>query len=466
MRFNRLLAKQWQETLRNRRDRVAVTELTSDKSYTFSQLEHAASAWADRIGVEKLDEGDRVLVKLPNSDDFVAVFLASLRLRLVMTPIDPKLGEAETRAVIEHVGARLMITKNGIQRTGLDGAGAAQMAFPPDGTVLLKLTSGSTGSPKAIALTDLQLLADSANICSTMGIRPADLNFGVIPLSHSYGFDNLIMPLIAQGTSMVMLDEIFPRAVIEGIASTRATVFPAVPFLLEMLNHQPDPLPKMPSLRTVISAGAPLSAEVYHTFRQRFGLRIHQFYGSSECGGITYVREPSDEFIIGCVGKPMDNVTVDLVEDGRVRVCGANVASGYWPPLPPNEEQVLGNDTYLTGDIGRFDETGRLHLIGRVASFINVAGRKVNPVEIEQCIAELPAIQNVAVLGVADASRHESIAAFVVVRDGASIETDKLLQHCRARLASWKVPRAVKVIDALPLTTSGKLDRMALKQQV
>lgn len=460
------LSQSWQESLRQRCEHIAVIEHASGKRFSFGQLDQLASTWMSRIAHEKPCEGDRVLVKLPNSADFVAVFLACLRLRLVMTPVDPKLGTTETSTAIQHVGARLTVSKDGVRGNRLGADRENAMREIPASTAFLKLTSGSTGAPKGIALTDAQLLADCTNICSTMGIRPDDLNFGAIPLSHSYGFDNLVLPLLAQGTPLVVLDETFPRAVIEGIAASRATVFPAVPFLLEMLNHQPAPLPELPSLRTVISAGAPLSAEVYHAFRQRFGLRIHQFYGSSECGGITYVREPTDEFIAGCVGTPMNNVTVDLVEDGRVRVRGANVASAYFPPLPADEEQVLGGGTYLTGDTGRLDEQGRLHLTGRVAGFINVAGRKVNPSEIEQCISQLPAVHKVTVLGVADASRHETIAAFVIPRTGQNVEIDKLIQHCRSHLAAWKVPRTVKVLDDFPMTPSGKVDRMALKRQV
>src|SRR6266404_1205296 len=181
---------------------------------------------------------------------------------------------------------------------------------------LLKLTSGTTAAPRVIRFRSEQLLADSENICETMGITRGDLNYGVIPISHSYGFSNLLTPLIARGIPMTLSSDRMPRAIIDGLVATRATVFPGMPVFYQSLCEL-DAVPMLPELRLCISAGAPLAIEVVQAFRARFGHEIHSFYGSSECGGICYAREP--EPLAGFVGKPMQGVDVELLDPGSAQ---------------------------------------------------------------------------------------------------------------------------------------------------
>src|SRR5207248_20965 len=175
---------------------------------------------------------------------------------------------------------------------------------------LLKLTSGTTAAPRVIRFRSDQLLADSENICQTMGINRDDLNYGVIPISHSYGFSNLLTPLVARGIPMSLSSDRMPRAIIDGLVATRATVFPGMPIFYQSLCEL-DAMPRLPRLRLCISAGAPLAIEVEQAFRAEFGHEIHAFYGSSECGGICYARQP--ESLPGFVGQPMRGVDVELL---------------------------------------------------------------------------------------------------------------------------------------------------------
>src|SRR5439155_23635888 len=149
-----------------------------------------------------------------------------------------------------------------------------------------KLTSGTTGTPRAVRVRALQILADGEAVCDTSGIGGDDVNFGIIPWSHSYGFSNLVTPLLCRGVPVVAIEDRLPRALLDGLARTGATVFPGLPVLFQKLAELDcEPLPK---LRLCISAGAPLSATITAAFRERFGVKIHGFYGSSECGGIAY----------------------------------------------------------------------------------------------------------------------------------------------------------------------------------
>src|SRR5205085_9861704 len=181
-----------------------------------------------------------------------------------------------------------------------------------DRPVLLKLTSGTTAAPRAIRFRSEQLLADCSQICQTMGLAGDDVNFAVIPLSHSYGFSNLVTPLLVFGIPMVLSRDRMPRAVLDDLARTGATVFPGMPIFYQAFCEL-EKAPSLPKLRLCISAGAPLPLEIAYKFREKFGHSIHSFYGSSECGGICYDRE-ARLLEAGFVGPPMDGVSLDLVE--------------------------------------------------------------------------------------------------------------------------------------------------------
>src|SRR5206468_13123590 len=157
---------------------------------------------------------------------------------------------------------------------------------------LLKLTSGTTAAPRAIRLRSEQLLADCNQICDTMGISDIDLNFGLIPISHSYGFSNLLTPLIARGVPMVLSRERMPRTVLVDLACTGATVFPGMPLFYQAFSEMEN-VPALPKLRLCISAGAPLLLGIARQFQEKFKVPVHSFYGASECGGICYDRDAS-----------------------------------------------------------------------------------------------------------------------------------------------------------------------------
>ncbi len=213
--------------------------------------------------------GDVYAIDLGNHPDWPSVLLACLRQKLVVIPL-------EESTPVEQGAAILAFCR------------AAEWGENPP--VLLKLTSGTTAAPRAIRFRSAQLLADCTQICDTMGITDTDLNFGVIPVSHSYGLSNLITPLLIRGVPLVLSRDRMPRAVLDDLARTKATVFPGMPVFYQAFA-QMESVPALPQLRLCISAGAPLSLPVAQEFRARFSQSIHSFYGSSECGGICYDRE-------------------------------------------------------------------------------------------------------------------------------------------------------------------------------
>lgn len=409
------------------------------------------------VGVEP---GQLVAIQLPNSVDFLAAVLAADGLGATVIPIDRDTRESERAAIVDHLGARAIVTR---------GASGTTEALPLRGTAriesdepvaLLKLTSGSTGMPKGIVTTGRNLAADCANICATMGIAPDDLNLGAIPFSHSYGFSNLVTPLLLRGTAVVATNLYLPLSVLELANRHGCTVVPGIPMMFDHLAQLAPEDGRFETARTFISAGAPLRGNVSRAFRERFGVDIHSFYGCSECGGIAYDRD-GGSVERGTVGRAMEGVTPTIESDGRLVVESDAVARGYYRGSEEENSRFDGR-RYRCDDLARLAETGEIELTGRAGELINAAGKKVNPREIEAVILECPGVTEAKVWGEAAGARGEVVAAAVVAASGVTAAT--IREHCAARLSSWKVPRIVKLLDRMPLDERGKLKRDELRK--
>jgi acyl-CoA synthetase (AMP-forming)/AMP-acid ligase II len=328
---------------------------------------------------------------------------------------------------------------------------------PPN---LLKLTSGTTATPRAIRFRSKQLLADCNQICDTMGISDIDLNLGVIPISHSYGFSNLLTPLIARAVPMVISRDRTPRAILGDLASSNATVFPGMPVFYQAFCEM-EHVPVLPKLRLCISAGAPLPVATARRFQEKFNLPIHSFYGASECGGICYDRDASNQNE-GFVGEAMNGVNLELVDPqgsaSQIYVRSAAVGDGYFPE--PDEER-LGNRIFVPDDLLVRAGSG-FKIVGRNSDVINVAGKKVNPAEVEAHLLRFTGVRQAIVFGRESVLRNEEVAACVVAAPDVS-ETD-LLQFCRGALSSWQVPKRIFIVDAIPANERGKISRRELSQ--
>ena len=442
----------WSRTLARRRDEPAILATDGAVLRTFEGIEMETCELEIYLG--KLQRGSVAAVQLGNDPRFPAVLLALWRLGVVPLPLD--------RAVEKDALSTALAICRGSAHITLDGDGAlnirhSESIIPPSPprADFLKLTSGTTGAPRAIRFTAAQLLADCDAVCETMGIGDGDVNFGVIPWSHSYGFSNLVTPLLCRGVSLVASEERLPRAILDALARSGATVFPGLPVFFQKLSALEAP--PLPRLRLCISAGAPLDGATAAAFRAKYGVKIHSFYGSSECGGITY-DAGDDDVPEGCVGEPMRGVELTHDEStGRIEVRGPAVGEGYFPEA---DDAVLGGGRFIPGDLVRRTPHG-LVLTGRVSDFINVAGRKLNPAEVEVVLRTCPGVREAVVFGVASALRGEEPIACIV----GDASTDTLLRHCAAALPSWQVPRDFWMLDALPVNERGKLSRRELGQQ-
>jgi long-chain acyl-CoA synthetase len=456
---NALLAS-WQRTLAEKSGAPAIFSRDGAVLRSFADIEAESAALAEPSGM--LPSGTIVAIQLGNSASWPAALLASLRQGLVALPMGRHMEQREADLALATAQAGALWTVRG-GKLHLEKRGD----LPPrkwhgPAPHLLKLTSGTTSAPRIVRFRANQLLADCDQICSTMGISGADLNFGAIPFSHSYGFSNLLTPLIARGVRLAASDDRLPRAIIDGLAATAATVFPGMPVFFQKMIELPD-VPALPSLRLCISAGAPLSPHVAEEFHERFGVKIHTFYGASECGGIAFDRSEEPVISDGFVGTPMDGVTVERLAAGAdpstIIVRSAAVSDGYEPP----DSEILSDGAFRPSDVIRW-EGERLFIAGRVSDVINVAGRKLNPLEVERCLEQCPGVRQAVVFGVTSRLRGEEAIACVVA-DSSMTDGQGVLRFCHAHLSGWQVPKDIWFVDNVPVNERGKISRRMLAEK-
>jgi long-chain acyl-CoA synthetase len=307
---------------------------------------------------------------------------------------------------------------------------------PPAGTCLVKYTPGASGIPRGIFLDAAQVVADGDRIVAAMDLTPEVPNLGVISLAHSYGFSNVVLPLLLHGVPVHLAAVPFPRVVEEIFRCHQAVVVPAVPSMWRAW-HRSGILHGAP-IQLALSAGAPLALALETEVFAACGLKIRNFYGASECGAISLDTSSLPRESASDVGTPLPGVAVSFNEEGRIVVKSTGVATGY---DCDRGDDLLGDGIYQTRDFGFFDPAGRLHLTGTSGGAINVAGRKISPAKVEAAIFSTGLVERVKVFGIAssDAERFEEIAARVTLKPGLTI--DALKQAVPGVLQNWEVPR-------------------------
>ncbi len=454
-----------------RRDPLAPLVVSPDHRATVGDvaaLARAAGRALEAPGVPGLPPGTVVGLAAANGPGFLASLLALRRAGLAALLLDAQTPGPEALRILRALGAPALLRcpdgwPNGPDGWSMQVPGTAGEPAPPiPDAAVVKLTSGSTGTPRGIAASAEALLADDAALTASMGLTAADRLLTTIPLSHSYGLASLAIPALARGTLLVIPETAGVYDPFVTAARAGATFFPTVPAYLDALARMGDPPPRPPALRLVITAGAPLSALTSARFRETFGLPVHVFYGSSECGGICYDRE-GGAAERGTVGSPVDGVRIVLEPaiagdaGGRVTVESPAVAAGYLPDPDPDR---LAGGRFRAGDLAEW-QGDELALRGRVDDLVNIKGKKVNPREVEAILAGLAGVDEAVVLGIPLGCRGEVLRAVVACRPG-SLSAGEVVAWCRSHLSAHKVPRSVILVPALPRNPRGKLDRAAL----
>jgi long-chain acyl-CoA synthetase len=413
-----MLYERWRQIARERADELALRELVSGRQWSFRQMAlEAESASA---------AASPVIYPQGHSAEFVFTVLRAWRGNRVVCPLEP---DQEPPKV----------------------------PMPPPPCCHLKTTSATAGLPRGAAFRAEQLAADAENIVATMGLRPDWPNLGAISLAHSYGFSNLVLPLLLHGIPLVLAPSPLPEVVRRAAEGYPRLTLAGVPALWRAW-HEAGAIPANVAL--ALSAGAPLPVALEQAVFETTGIKIHNFYGSSECGGIAYDATAAPRADDACVGAPMLNVELDLNAEACLRVRSRAVGETYWP----DGDDTLGGGCFQTSDLAELRD-GLVYLRGRVSDQINVAGRKVSPATIERALREHGAVKDCLVFGVpsSDADRTDVIVACVATNgssDGPGMK--EFLLH---KLPGWQVPREWWFVESLNANSRGKLSRAAWRQK-
>ncbi len=416
-----------------------------------------------------LRPGGIALIDRVEGVSLIASILAAWAVDAAIVAIEKGAPAGEAARLRDLFSPRVLVSKGGgglcVQSTP-----AAPVRLPP-GCAIIKLTSGSTGGPRGIAVTASQLSADTRRLIRAMRLARGAVNVAAIPLSHSYGLSVLVMPLVLQGSPVLLVPSPLPDRLAAALSGGGPVNLPGVPYLFEMLLRRGEVVAiPFPDRTRCISAGAPLLPRTASEFRRRFGIPIRVFYGTSETGGISYDASAQGDAAItqGCVGTPLPGVAVTTEGSTRRIVVGSSaVASGYIGP-DSTEPAPTGGEfdgrRFRTGDTGRLDGRGLLRLTGRIGVLVNVSGRKVNPREVETTLRSIDGIADAAVLAEPDAARGNALVACLVAE--RSLTRKRVMAQLHRRLAAYQLPRRFVFLDRLPVNPRGKLDEATLRREV
>ena len=407
-----MLYDRWQKVVEDKRNEIALRDLASNQSWTFSQLNKES---------EKPLPGDPAMVfPQGNSPEFIFTVLRAWRTGAVVCPLET---QQKPPAVLP----------------------------PPGPCCHLKITPAGTGTQRTVAFTAEQLAADAENIVTTMGLRPDWPNLGVISLAYSYGFSNLALPLLLHGIPLFLAPSPLPVALRCAQHAHLNLTVAGVPALWHAW-HKAGAI--LSNVRLAISAGAPLPLSTEQDVFNEHGVKIHNFYGCTECGGISYDVTNTPRTAESSVGQPLKNVNVEIGNDGFLHVRSRATGEMFWP----KKEEALGAGAFRTADFAEL-KNGEVHLRGRLDDHINVAGRKVAPAVIERALREHEAVADCLVFGVPseNADRVDLIVACVnASRDGVK---DELKQFLLQKLPGWQVPREWWFVPTLQFNGHGRLSR-------
>jgi long-chain acyl-CoA synthetase len=407
-------------------------------------------------------------------------------------PLSPLLNPAEIERCLAPARPRSAFVEEGaapgvieaLSRAGVPGTGifrgpserymgpSRHPAPPrdPERPAFDLFSTGSTGRPKRVVRTHGMLEADAAAYQAVVALVPEDRIVGVAPLYHSYGISCVLNSVLRSGASALLFTEFAGEPLLKAITDRRCTIYPGSAFHFSLLaDMSPRPGTDLSSLRLCFSCGLGLPGSVEEKFRSRYGIRIRQMYGATECSSATMNLEGDPDRLVESVGAPLPGVSVAVLredgtraapgEEAEVAVKGPAVA-GRYEDLPDVSARTFRDGWFLSGDLGRIDEDGNLWITGRIKLMINAAGNKVDPLEVERVLCEHPSVAEAAVLGVPGPHAVEQVKAVVVVR--APISERELRDFCRESLAPYKVPRIIQFAEKLPRSPTGKLLRKDL----
>jgi long-chain acyl-CoA synthetase len=476
-----------QSTVAQHGERTAVS--WDQRVLSYDDLLTSAAGFAGMLRERGLAAGDRVAVILPNVPAFPVVFYGCLLAGCVVVPMNPLLKSGEIEFYLSDSGARMVVTSETNAAEARSGAGETQIvcvdlagpqglpgtpvevvARTPADLAVILYTSGTTGSPKGAELTHANLVGNAiTSAARVIALTAEDVVMGCLPLFHVFGLTCGLNASVATGARLTLISRFDPGAALAVIARDRVTVFEGVPTMYAaMLHHPAADGADMSSLRTCISGGSALPAQVLRAFEERFGCIILEGYGLSETSPVATFNLPDAERKPGSIGTSIPDVQVRLLDDqgldvaagevGEIAIRGPNVMRGYWG-RPEATAEAIPDGWFRSGDLARQDDDGYYFIVDRKKELIIRGGYNVYPREVEEVLYTHPAVAGVAVIGIPDDYLGEEVAAAVQLKPGHQATSAELQAFVKTRIAAYKYPRRVWTVDALPTGPTGKILR-------
>lgn len=460
--------------------------LKEENTYTYGHLLEAVEdvrCYLKKVGVVP---GDYIPILIENFPEYLVALLAVFAVGACAAPIAIDMTDSEIKEVIRNVKPRTILTTVDYAHRVKDflvkiiefnwkkklvnaehQVTTDSMDISGNGRALLLFSSGTNSKPKGVIRSYKAVLTQMLVLSRTFSFKANDVVLCTARPQHSYGLENVLAALYG-GATICFLNAFDYNKIKERLKDEGCTVFVGVPFIYDILTKASKTQKFNTRLRLALSAGAPLSEETNIYFEKIFGIPVTQIYGSSEAPSSTANLAVGSNKKYVSVGKPFPGVEIKILDEAQ-QVLPPNSIGELWVKSPftsecyyhqPNlTKRHFVNGWVRTGDLGYLTEEGLLYLQGKIKNMINVAGNKVNPVEVEMIVSRFQGVKEVIVSGVPDAVYGEKVKATVVCAEGTSPKDVELLKFCQGKLADYKVPRIIEYVSSLNRTATGKLKR-------
>jgi long-chain acyl-CoA synthetase len=462
-----------------------------DTKVSFAEVDDASARVAAMLQGKGFQPGDRVAIMLPNVSSFPPIYYGVLRAGGVVVPMNPLLKSREVAFYLGDSGARWIFAfgmfADEASKGAADTSAECVVVTPgdferslaavvpdtrviertPDDLAVIFYTSGTTGTPKGAELTHANLSKNAEVSSRLFSLTSDDVIFGGLPMFHSFGQTCALNASVQMGSCVTLLPRFDAASALEALQRDRVTIFEGVPTMFAALLQYPQHADYDTSaLRLCVSGGAALPVEILRGFEETFGCIILEGYGLSETSPVASFNHPDLERKPGSIGTPIEGVDFRLVDDdfadvpegrvGEIAIKGHNVMKGYWNS-PEATDLAMHDGWFRTGDLARRDEDGYYFIVDRKKDLIIRRGFNVYPREIEEVLYEHPDVAAAAVIGVPHPTHGEEVAAAVQLLPGASVTPEQLREFAKERVAAYKYPRHVWLVDALPMGPTGKI---------
>ncbi|NTW88027.1 MAG: long-chain fatty acid--CoA ligase [Desulfobulbaceae bacterium] len=495
------IANNLEQTAKFFPDKTAI--IFEDQSTTYAQLSQKVNQLASGIEQMGIKKGDRLALFMPNTPEFLMIYFAAQKLGAIVVALNVLLVKNEVQYILRDCGARLIFAgKDQVEQVPMDAVESLEQLILVEGDgnddrhlnrifdesvttfktldmegddpAAILYTSGTTGFPKGATLTHLNVLANINSTIYHTEIKEKDVLHLFLPLFHCFGQNFIMNSSVKKGATLVMHKRFEPGPVAEAIKKYKVTMFFAVPTIYIYLLNMKDEELDLSSVRYFFTAAAAMPREVADSWQAKYNKPIHDGYGLTECSPFAsynhdFKHKP------GSIGHPVINCEMKIVDDagnpvapgewGEICIKGPNVMKGYWNK-PEETAKAIRNGWLLTGDVGTQDKDGDYAIVDRVKDMINSAGNNIYPTEIENHLYGHPAIREVAVFGMHDDIKGEFVKAAIVLRPGATLEPEEIIEFCQTKMAKYKIPKQIQFVDELPKSATGKILKRVLRSNV